>query len=200
MWVSNWNENSFPIITYNFITCWKKLKFFSFFSQMSSFSTTLPLQNELLNSHERFFLTKIRPFQVLTFIRTTLWAFILTLWCLRVLMVCGWEFTVRKLTFPFLRWRIEIYEIKRFRSLKTLTRGFRNWWLRKWGRKIDIFIYKMAGRFKIANWNLRGKQYWSLKFCTWEFFESLSTNACVQYAKFFSVHYEGQLSWVNLLV
>ena len=83
------------------------------------------------------------------------------------------------------KWRIEIYEIKWFRSLKILTRGFQNCWLRKWGRKIDIFIYKMPGRFKMANWNLRGKQYWSLKFCTWEFFESLSTNACVQYAKFF---------------
>ena len=64
------------------------------------------------------------------------------------------------------KWRIEIYEIKRFRSLKTFTRGFRSCWLRKWGRKIDIFIYKMAGRFKMANWNLRRKQYWSLKFCT----------------------------------
>ena len=80
------------------------------------------------------------------------------------------------MTIPFLRWRIEIYEIIRFCSLKTFTRGFRNCWLRKWGRKIDIFIYKMASRFKMANWNLRGKQYWSLKFCTWEFFESLSTN------------------------
>ena len=29
--------------------------FFGFFSKMSSFSTTLSLQNELLNSHERFF-------------------------------------------------------------------------------------------------------------------------------------------------
>ena len=67
------------------------------------------------------------------------------------------------------KWRVEIYEIKRFRSLKTLTRGFRNCWLRKWSHKIDIFIYKMASRFKMANWNLRGKQYWSLKFCTWEF-------------------------------
>ena len=42
------------------------------------------------------------------------------------------------------KWRIEIYEIKRFRSLKTITRGFRSWWLRKWGRKIDIFISKMV--------------------------------------------------------
>ena len=49
------------------------------------------------------------------------------------------------------KWRIEIYEIKRFHSLKTLTRVFRNCLLRKWGRKIDIFIYKMAGRFKMAN-------------------------------------------------
>ena len=46
--------------------------FFVFFPQMSSFSTTLSLQNELLNSHEQFFFTKIRPYQVLTFIRTTL--------------------------------------------------------------------------------------------------------------------------------
>ena len=50
---------------------------FWFFSQMSSFTTTLSLQNELLNSEERFFFTKIRPHQVLTFIRTTLWAFTL---------------------------------------------------------------------------------------------------------------------------
>ena len=56
--------------------------FFWFFPQISSFSTTLSLQNELLNSYERFFYTKIRPYQVLTFIRTTLWAFTLTLWCI----------------------------------------------------------------------------------------------------------------------
>ena len=42
------------------------------------------------------------------------------------------------------KWRIEIYEIKRFRSLNTLTRGFRSCWLRKWGRKIDISISKMV--------------------------------------------------------
>ena len=59
--------------------CTGRKKFYWFFSQMSSFSTTLSLQNELLNSHERFFFTKIRPYQVLTFIRTTLWAFTLTL-------------------------------------------------------------------------------------------------------------------------
>ena len=56
--------------------------FLVFFSQMSSFSTTLSLQNELLNSHKRFFFTKIRPYQVLAFIQTTLWAFTLTLWCI----------------------------------------------------------------------------------------------------------------------
>ena len=32
--------------------------FFVFFSEMSSFSTTLSLQNELSNSHERFFFYK----------------------------------------------------------------------------------------------------------------------------------------------
>ena len=52
--------------------CTGRKNFFWFFSQMSSFSTTLFLQNELLNSHERFFFKKIRPYQVLTFIRTTL--------------------------------------------------------------------------------------------------------------------------------
>ena len=57
------------------LSTWRK-KFFWFFSQMSSFSTTLFLQNELLSSHERFFFTKTRPYQVLTFIRTTLWVFI----------------------------------------------------------------------------------------------------------------------------
>ena len=31
------------------------------------------------------------------------------------------------------KWRIGIYEIKRFRSLKTLIWAFRNCWLRKWG-------------------------------------------------------------------
>ena len=41
--------------------------FLVFFSQMLSFSTSLFLQNELLNSHERFFFTKIRPYQVSTF-------------------------------------------------------------------------------------------------------------------------------------
>ena len=66
-------------------------KFFWFFSQISSFSITFSLQNELLNSHERFFFTKIRPYQVLTFIRTTLWAFTLTLWCI--------PFCIRKFIF-----------------------------------------------------------------------------------------------------
>ena len=56
--------------------------FFGFFPQMSLLSTTLFVRNELLNSQERFFFTKIRPYQVLTFIRTTLWAFTLTLWCI----------------------------------------------------------------------------------------------------------------------
>ena len=100
------------------------------------------------------------------------------------------------------KWRIEFYEIERFRSLKTLTRRFRNCWLRKWVRKIDILIYKMAGRFKMANWNLRVKQYWSLKFCTWEFFKSLSTNACAQYAKFFlcikKVNFYESIYWSSI--
>ena len=43
-----------------------------------------------------------------------------------------------------LKWWINIYEIKRIRSLKTLTWGFRSCWLRKWGCKIDISISKMV--------------------------------------------------------
>ena len=38
--------------------CTGRKIFFWFFSQMSSFRTTLFLQNELLNSHERFFFHK----------------------------------------------------------------------------------------------------------------------------------------------
>ena len=98
------------------------------------------------------------------------------------------------------KWRIEIYEIKRFCSLKTFTRGFRNCWLRKWGRKIDIFIYKMAGCFKIADWNLRGKQYWSLKYLYLRVFWVTENECMCTIYEVFSVYYEGQLSWVNLLV
>ena len=49
--------------------------FFGFFPKRlicHHLALLLSLQNELLNSHERFFLTKIRPYQDLTFIRTTL--------------------------------------------------------------------------------------------------------------------------------
>ena len=142
---------------------------------MSSFITTLSLQDELLNSHQQFFFTKIRPYQVLTFIRTTLWAFTLTGAYHSAFENLSWKFVLAGFDGLWIRiycqkidiciskmadskWRIKIYEIKRFRSLKTLTRGFRNCWLRKWGGKIEIFIYKMAGRFKMANWNFRGKQ------------------------------------------
>ena len=78
--------------------CTGRKNFFWFFSRMSSFSTTLFLRNELLNNHERFFFTKIRPYQVLTFIRTTLWAFRLTLWCIPfcirkfILKICACRF------------------------------------------------------------------------------------------------------------
>ena len=40
--------------------CTGRKKFFWFFSQMLSFSTTISLQNELLNSHERFFSQRSR--------------------------------------------------------------------------------------------------------------------------------------------
>ena len=84
--------------------CTGRKKFFWFFSQISSFSTTLSLQKELLNSHERFLFTKIRPYQVLTFIRTTLWAFTLILWCIPLcirkfilkIYACGFWWSVNK--------------------------------------------------------------------------------------------------------
>ena len=77
---------------------------FWFFSQLSSFSSTLSLQNEILNSHERFFFTMIRPYQVLRFIRTTSWAFTLTLWCIPFcirkfilkICACGYRWSVSK--------------------------------------------------------------------------------------------------------
>ena len=112
--------------------CTGRKKFFWFVSRMSSFSTTLSLKNKLLNSHERFFFTKIRPYQVLTFIRTTLWAFTLTLWCIpfciRKFVIAGFDglwiriysqkidISISKIADS--KWRIEIYEIKRFCSLK----------------------------------------------------------------------------------
>ena len=84
--------------------CTGSKKFFWFFSQMSTFSTTFSLQNELLNSHERFYFTKIQPYQVLTFIRTTLWAFTLTLRCIPFctqkfilkICACGFWWSVNK--------------------------------------------------------------------------------------------------------
>ena len=84
--------------------CTRRKKFIWFLSHMSSFSTTLSLQNEPLNSHERFSLPKIRPYQVLTFIRTTLWALTLTLWCIPFcirkfilkICACGFWWSVNK--------------------------------------------------------------------------------------------------------
>ena len=84
--------------------CTGRKNFFWFFPQMSPFSTTLFFQNELLNSHERFFVTKIRPYQVLTFIRTILWTFTLTLWCIPFciqkfvlkICACGFWWSVNK--------------------------------------------------------------------------------------------------------
>ena len=54
-------------------------------------------------------ITKIRPYQVLTFIRTTLWAFILTLWCI--------PFCIRKFVLAgFDGLWIRIYSQKQFRN------------------------------------------------------------------------------------
>ena len=80
---------------------------------MSSFITTLSLQNELLNSHERFFFTKIQPYQVLTFIRTTLWAFTLTLWCI--------PFCIRKFILKKKSWRHRLVLISDSDSTSRIT-------------------------------------------------------------------------------
>ena len=82
--------------------CTGRKKFFWFFSQMSSFSTTLSLQNELLSSHERFIFhkdTAISSFEIYpnnlmsihidSLVHTILHSKIyLENLCLRVLMVC----------------------------------------------------------------------------------------------------------------
>ena len=90
------------------------------------------------------------------------WAFTLTLWCIPFWFEnLSWKFVLSGFDGLWIRiysqkidisiskmadskWRIEIYEIKRFRSLKNLTRVFQSCWLRKWGRKIDISISKMV--------------------------------------------------------
>ena len=79
--------------------------FFGFFSQMSLFSTTLSLQNELLNSQERFFFhknTAISSFDI--YPNNLIWAFTLTLWCIPFcirkfilkISVCGFWWSVNK--------------------------------------------------------------------------------------------------------
>ena len=100
--------------------CTGRKKFFWYFSRMKSFRTTLGLQNELLNSDKRFFFTKIRPYQVLTFIRTTLWAFTLTL--VHTILhskIIAWKFVLA---------------------------GFDGLWIRIYSQKIEISISKMADR------------------------------------------------------
>ena len=156
--------------------CTGRKKLFWFFSQISSFSTTLSLQNELLNSHERFFSQRYghikfchlsaQPYEHSHWLfgayhsafENLSWKFVLAgfdgLW----IRINSQKIDISISKIADSKRRIEIYEIKRFCSLKTLTRGFRNCWLRKWCRKIKIFIYKMAGRFKMSNWNLRKKK------------------------------------------
>ena len=129
---------------------------------MSSFSNTLSLQNELLNSHEQFFSQKYghikfwnlsqQPYEHSHWLfgayhsafENLSWKFVLAgfdgLWI--VIYSQKIEISISKMADS--KWRIKIYEIRRFRSLKTLTRGFWNCWLRKWGREIDILIYKMV--------------------------------------------------------
>ena len=123
--------------------CTGRKKFFWFFSQMSSFSTTLSLQNELLNSHERFFLQRYdhikfwhlskQPYEHSHWLfgayhfafENLSWKFVLAgfdgLW----IRIYSQKIDISISNMADSKWRIEIYEIKRFRSLKNLTRG---WW------------------------------------------------------------------------
>ena len=53
--------------------------FFGFFLKCHHLALLFPFKMSCW-SHERFFVTKIRPYQVFTFIRTTLWAFSSPFW------------------------------------------------------------------------------------------------------------------------
>ena len=96
-------------------------EFFWFFSQMSSFSTTLSLQNELLNSHERFFFHKdtaisshinLMSIHIDSLVHTILHSkiYIIRIYCQKI------DISFSKMADS--KWRIEIYEIKRFGSIK----------------------------------------------------------------------------------
>ena len=67
----------------------RKNFFLFFFLKCHNLALLFPFKMSYQTVTSDFFFTKIRPYQVLTFIRTTLWAFTLTLWCIPF---CIWKF------------------------------------------------------------------------------------------------------------
>ena len=116
--------------------CTGRKKFFWFFSQMSSFSTTLSHQNKLLNSHKQFFSQRYghikfwhlseQPYEhshclfgaYHSAFENLSWKFVLAgfdgLW----IRIYSEKIDISIYKMADSKWRIEIYEIKRFRSLK----------------------------------------------------------------------------------
>ena len=116
--------------------CTGRKKLFCFLSRILSFSTTLSLQNELLNSHERFFSQRYGHIKF--------WHLSEQLYEHSHWLFGAYHFAFENLSGKFVlagydglwiriysqkidisiskmadsKWRIEIYEIKRFRSLK----------------------------------------------------------------------------------
>ena len=78
--------------------CAGRKKFFWFFLKCHHLALLFPFKMSYWKVKSDFFFTKIRPYQVLTFIRTTLWAFTLTLWCIPfcirkfILKICAYGF------------------------------------------------------------------------------------------------------------
>ena len=98
--------------------CTGRKKFFWFFSQMSSFSTTLSLQNGLLNSHEQFFPQRYGHIKF---------------WHLseQPYEHSNWLFGAYHSAFENLSW-------------KFVLAGSNGLWIRIYSKKIDISISKMA--------------------------------------------------------
>ena len=107
--------------------CTGRNKFFKLFSQMS-FSPTLSLQNELLNGHIKFWYLSEQPYEHSRWLfgayhsafENLSWKFVLAgfdgLW----IRIYSQKIDISISQMADSKWRIEIYEIKRFRSLKTL--------------------------------------------------------------------------------
>ena len=92
-------------------------KFFLFFSQMSSFSTTLSFKNELLNSHKRFFPQRYGHIKF-------------------------WHLSEQP--YEHSHWLFGAYHSAFNLSWKFAIVGFDRLWIRIYSHKIDISISKMV--------------------------------------------------------